>query len=212
MTEKLPEKTQIEGIIKADKVIIYDKEGIEEFYKTSYIGTLEKEKNGQEILILESIEVLLLSERRRLLVWENNDKARKQYDFEGLLTYFIQYDDRLWHKYIIYMDLRKRGYIVRTGYGDGIEFRVYKRGANFEEDTAKYLVFPVYEETPIELRDLDKISRVAMSSRKELIVATVDRLSKPTYYIVKKFQLTNIEKEEIEEGKLEDLEDVDDDG
>jgi hypothetical protein len=29
---------------------------------------------------------------------------------------------------------------------------------------------------------------------------------------VKKFQLTNIEKEEIEEGKLEDLEDVDDDG
>jgi tRNA-intron endonuclease len=87
------------------------------------------------------------------------------------------------------MDLRKRGYLVRTGYGDGIDFRVFKRGADFNEDTAKYLIFPVFESNPIELRDLDKISRVAMSSRKDLIIATVDRLSKPTYYSVKKFEI-----------------------
>jgi tRNA-intron endonuclease len=91
------------------------------------------------------------------------------------------------------MDLRKRGYIVRTGYGDGIEFRVYKRGADFENDTAKYLIYPVFEGKPIELRDLDKMSRVALGSRKDLIVATVDRLSKPIYYSVKKFQILNKE-------------------
>ena len=96
------------------------------------------------------------------------------------------------------MDLRKRGYIVRTGYGNGIEFRVYKRGADFEKDTAKFLIYPVFEGTPIELRDLDKMSRVAMGSRKDLIVATVDRLSKPIYYSVKKFQILNNE----ENGKL----------
>ncbi|KKN18690.1 hypothetical protein LCGC14_0953330, partial [marine sediment metagenome] len=49
------------------------------------------------------------------------------------------------------------------------------------------------EGTPIELRDLDKISRVALGSRKDLIIATVDRLSKPIYYSVKKFQLLNKE-------------------
>ena len=116
------------------------------------------------------------------------------HDFESLLIYFTQFDERLWHKYIIYMDLRKRGYIVRTGYGNGIEFRVYKRGADFEKDTAKFLIFPVFEGAPIELRDLDKMSRVALSSRKDLIVATVDRLSKPIYYSVKKFQILNKEK------------------
>ena len=193
MTEKTIEKSQIEGVIEDDKVIISDKEGIEDFYQTSYIGTLEKNKDGQEIIILEPMEVLLLCERRRILLWEDNDKNKVQYDFEKLLEYFTQYDDRLWNKYIIYMDLRKRGYIVRTGYGDGIDFRVFKRGANFEEDSAKYLIYPVYEGTPIELRDLDRISRVAMSSRKDLIVATVDRLSKPIYYSVKKFQILNIE-------------------
>ncbi|MFW9898406.1 MAG: tRNA-intron lyase [Candidatus Thorarchaeota archaeon] len=191
MTEKSDEKIQVEGAIEKDKVVISDLEGIEEFYKISYIGNVEKNREGKEILILDSVEVLLLSERHRILIWEDNDKNKKQYDFEDLLTYFTQFDERLWHKYIIYMDLRKRGYIVRTGYGDGIEFRVYKRGADYEKDSAKYLIFPVFEGDPIELRELDKISRVAMSSRKELIVATVDRLSKPIYYNVKNFQIMN---------------------
>ncbi|MFX1410577.1 MAG: tRNA-intron lyase [Promethearchaeota archaeon] len=194
MSEKLNEKvekTQVEGILEKGKVIISSKEGIEEFYNNSYIGTIEKIDKNQERLILEPIEVLLLCERNRILLWENNDKTKQILNFESLLTFFTQFDERLWQKYIIYMDLRKRGYIVRTGYGNGIEFRVYKRGADFEKDSAKFLIFPVFEGDPIELRDLDKMSRVAMSSRKDLIVATVDRLSKPIYYSVKKFQILN---------------------
>ena len=196
MTEDTTEKTekiQLEGVIEENKVIISDKSGIDEFYNTSYIGTIEETDDQQGRLVLNSTEVLLLCERNRILLWENNDKSKKLYDFESLLIHFTQYDDRLWQKYIIYMDLRKRGYIVRTGYGDGIEFRVYKRGADFENDTAKYLIYPVFEGKPIELRDLDKMSRVALGSRKDLIVATVDRLSKPIYYSVKKFQILNKE-------------------
>ena len=186
-----PEKIQVEGIIEDDKVIVSSAEGIEEFYEGSYLGTLKELKDEQKRLILDSLEVLLLTERRRLILWQNNQKDGQQYDFEGLMSYFTQYDERLWHKYIVYMDLRKRGYIVRIGYGNGLDFRVFKRGANFREDTAKYLIYPVFEGSPIELRDLDKISRIAMSSRKDLIIATVDRLSKPTYYSVKKFQILN---------------------
>ena len=201
MTEESTEKTekiQLEGVIEENKVIISDKNGIDEFYNTSYIGTIEETDDHQKRLVLNSTEVLLLCERNRILLWENNDKSMKLYDFESLLIHFTQYDERLWQKYIIYMDLRKRGYIVRTGFGGGIEFRVYKRGADFENDTAKYLIYPVFEGNPIELRDLDKMSRVALGSRKDLIVATVDRLSKPIYYSVKKFQILNKE-ESIEQ-------------
>lgn len=196
MTEDLTEKTekiQLEGKIEKDKVIITDVKGIEEFYNNSYIGTIEKQTNDQEILILSPIEVLLLCERNRINIWLDNDKSKELHDFESLLTYFTQFDDHLWHKYVIYSDLRKRGYIVRAGYGNGLDFRVYKRGADFENDSAKFLIFPVFEGNPIALRDLDKMSRVAMSSRKDLIVATVDRLSKPIYYSVKKFQILNKE-------------------
>ncbi|MHA1487976.1 MAG: tRNA-intron lyase [Promethearchaeota archaeon] len=191
------EKVQFEGVIDQEKVIITDKDCTEEFYRNSYIGTLENDNEGEEILVLGPLEVLLLCERNRILLYKNNDRNSDLYDFEGLLIYFTQFDDKLWRKYIIYMDLRKRGYIVRTGYGEGIDFLVYKRGADFEKDSAKFLIYPVFEGTPIDLRDLDKMSRVAMSSRKDLIVATVDRLSKPIYYSVKKFEIMNkVEKNE----------------
>lgn len=185
------EKVQIKGIVNNNKVIILDPNGIQEFYENSYIGTIEKNDKNAEFLVLEPIEVLLLIERNRILLWKDNNENNVQYNFETALEHFTQYDQRLWQKYIIYMDLRKRGYIVRTGYGNGLDFRVYKRGADFEKDSAKFLIFPVFEGDPIELRDLDKMSRVAMSSRKDLIVATVDRLSKPIYYSVKKFQILN---------------------
>ncbi len=191
------EKVQFEGTIAQEKVFITDKNCTEEFYRNSYIGTLEKNSEGEEILVLGPLEVLLLCERNRILLYKNNDKNSDLYDFEGLLIYFTQFDDKLWRKYIIYMDLRKRGYIVRTGYGEGIDFLVYKRGADFEKDSAKFLIYPVFEGSPIDLRELDKMSRVAMSSRKDLIVATVDRLSKPIYYSVKKFEIMNkVEKSE----------------
>jgi tRNA-intron endonuclease len=153
---------------------------------------LDKDSENEESLVLEPVEVLLLCERNRILLYSNNNKEDDNlYDFEGLLTFFSQFDDRLWQKYIIYMDLRKRGYIVRSGYGEGLDFRVYKRGADFEKDSAKFLIYPVFEGYPIDLKDLDKMSRVAMSSRKDLIVATVDRLSKPIYYSVNQFEIMN---------------------
>ncbi len=185
------EKVQFEGVIDHEKVIITDKDCTEEFYRNSYIGTLELNNEGGEILVLGPLEVLLLCERNRILLYKNNERNNDLYDFEGLLTYFSQFDDKLWRKYIIYMDLRKRGYIVRTGYGEGIDFLVYKRGADFEKDSAKFLIYPIFEGSPIDLRELDKMSRVAMSSRKDLIVATVDRLSKPIYYSVNKFEIMN---------------------
>ncbi|MBY8988393.1 MAG: tRNA-intron lyase [Candidatus Lokiarchaeota archaeon] len=186
------EKAQFEGIIENGNVRISDKEAIEEFYNNSYIGTLDKNSENEETLVLGPVEVLLLCERNRILLYSNNNKEDDNlYDFEGLLTYFSQFDDRLWQKYIIYMDLRKRGYLVRNGYGEGIDFRVYKRGADFEKDSAKFLIYPVFEGYPIDLKELDKMSRVAMSSRKDLVVATVDRLSKPIYYSVNKFEIMN---------------------
>jgi tRNA-intron endonuclease len=200
-SDEKTEKAQFEGIIENGNVIISDKEGIEEFYNNSYIGTLDKNNEKEEILVLEPVEVLLLCERQRILLYSDNNKEDNNlYDFEGLLIYLTQFDDRLWQKYIIYMDLRKRGYIVRTGYGEGIDFRVYKRGADFEKDSAKFLIYPVFEGYPIDLKELDKMSRVAMSSRKDLIVATVDRLSKPIYYSVNKFEIIN---------KVEGSEDLD---
>ncbi|TET01071.1 MAG: hypothetical protein E3J90_03445, partial [Promethearchaeota archaeon] len=105
------EKVQIKCFFKNDKVVLSDPIGIQEFYENSYIGTIEKDEKNNKFLILNALEALLLIERRRILLWADNDEDKAQCDFKTTLVYFSQFDDKLWRKYIIYMDLRKRGYI-----------------------------------------------------------------------------------------------------
>jgi len=78
------EKVQFEGVIDQGKVIITAKDCIDEFYRNSYIGTLEKNSEGGEILVLGPLEVLLLCERNRILLYKNNDKNNDLYDKHNL--------------------------------------------------------------------------------------------------------------------------------
>jgi len=110
-TNEKAEKVQFEGIIEDDKVIISDKECIEEFYNNSYIGTLVKKDDAEDILVLEPIEVLLLYERNRILLYLENNKKNALYDFECLLEYFSQFDDRLWQN-ILYIWIYEKGGIL----------------------------------------------------------------------------------------------------
>jgi tRNA-intron lyase len=205
------EKKRFRAVLKDNKAIVEDVEGINEFYESSYIGTRETDGEKQ-VLELLPIEALLLHERDRIFVFNDEnkfseieisnainqeiyDKIRDNlFSFEELLIYFSKWDKNLWQKYAVYNDLRKRGYYVRSGYGEGFEFRVFKRGADFRNESAKYLIYPIFEGTPINLTELDLITRTAMNDRKELVIAAVDRLSKPIYYFVKKFAPEEINK------------------
>ncbi len=58
MTEDTTEKTekiQLEGIVEKDKVKLFDERAIEEFYNSSYIGTLEENNEHQPVLVFNSI-------------------------------------------------------------------------------------------------------------------------------------------------------------
>ncbi len=191
--ENEQEKRLFRAFLRDDKAIIEDQDGINEFFDNSYLGNKETD-DEKDILILEPIEVLLLHERDRIYIAKDDSTEENDLlSFEDLLIYFSKWNKNLWQKYVVYNDLRKRGYFVRAGYGEGFEFRVYKRGADFTTEPAKYLIYPIFEGTPINLNELDKITQTSISSRKELVIAAVDRLSKPIYYLVKKIALEKID-------------------
>lgn len=191
--ENEQEKRLFRAFLRDDKAIIEDQDGINELYDNSYLGNKETD-DEKDILILEPIEVLLLHERDRIYIAKDDSTEENDLlSFEDLLIYFSKWNKNLWQKYVVYNDLRKRGYFVRAGYGEGFEFRVYKRGADFTTEPAKYLIYPIFEGTPINLNELDKITQTSISSRKELVIAAVDRLSKPIYYLVKKIALEKID-------------------
>ncbi len=152
-------------------------------YEAGHFGTLRSEVE----LALEPEEALLLIRRKRIQV---HDRKGAELDFSALLQIFSKRHPRLWTQYLVYSDLRSRGYVVRTGYGKGLWFRVYPRGARLNEVTAKYFVCAISEGSPLKVAELDKLSRLALRNRKKLMLAVLDRQGETTYYLVSPADIT----------------------
>ncbi|MHA1269671.1 MAG: tRNA-intron lyase [Candidatus Helarchaeota archaeon] len=171
--EKKRESEILIAELRGLKVYI-NNEQCKSLYEKRYFGNL-----NNNILELEPIEALLLVERKRILV---KSEDGNELSFKSLTEYFVNRIHDFWTKYLVYRDIRSRGYIVRPGYGDDIEFRVYERGAIVGESNAKYLIHPVIEGNPLKLTNLSRITKIAKSSRKKLVLTVVDRQGEVTYY------------------------------
>ncbi|UYP44374.1 hypothetical protein NEF87_000659 [Candidatus Lokiarchaeum ossiferum] len=179
----------VEGKFNDKKVILPFSLTSQQLFDKNYFGTQLPDKQ----LELEIVEALLLIERSRLKVF---NVQNQEMTAEQILALYSKHDEKIWVKYLVYRDIRQRGYIVRTGYGEGIDFRVYPRGSSRTVGVAKYFIFILDEENPVHLQKLDKITQQTLNSRKELILAIVDRLGDPTYYQLEQFQLKENTKKE----------------
>lgn len=133
-------------------------------------------------LVLSSTETMYLVEKDILAVTYRG----RRLDFRELTDFFIRRDSQLMSRYLIYRDLRERGYVVKDGYGLGIDFLVYDKGT-YGEKPAKMLVIGVNEGEPIPVRQLARAVEVAVSAKKELKVAVLDRRGEVIYYSLSKF-------------------------
>jgi len=172
--EREPYPTQ-EGKLKDDRVIV--EEGADIIYENGYYGSFDEDRK----LMLSPVESLLLLERGRLNI--TADDENDAFTFDKILTYFLKNDPQIWTRYLVYRDLRSRGYVVRSGLGDPIHYRIYPRGGVLGKDEAAYLVCIVVEGTPFKLDVLDSVTRQARNVRKKLVLAVVDNVGEVTYYL-----------------------------
>jgi len=132
-------------------------------------------------LELEPVELLHLIERKRVVVTTpSGEHVGSDYIVNDLLVD----DPDLWIQYLVFRDLRSRGYAVRKGFGSGIGFRVYARGDKPGTANAKELVYILKEGVPISLSDLDLVTKTAAGSRKDLLFALVDQNGEVNFYRV----------------------------
>jgi tRNA-intron endonuclease len=130
-------------------------------------------------LTLTGVEVLYLIEREKIgLV----DPSGKRIEFPSLVEALSAEDPEAWLRFLLYSDLRRRGYIVKTGYSKGLEYRVYRRGAEIGKEPAKYLVVGLVEGNAVPVQELASIANSAKLSQKDLILAVIDRQGEITYY------------------------------
>ena len=107
-------------------------------------GELEESGYGSregKDLVLRDYEALYLLYGKKI---EIEDGAGKAVGFEKLAELAQKKTGDSWTKFVIYRDLRSRGYIVREGFGFGTDLRVYERG-DYPKKAAKYVVFALDE-------------------------------------------------------------------
>lgn len=116
-------------------------------------GVLVKDSNAQALLLergfgdkidgklkLKDYEALYLLNIGKLQVKKGKNLA----SFNELASYALGKNVNAWTGFLIYRDLRSRGYVAKEGFGFGSDFRVYERG-EYGTKPAKYVVFGLNE-------------------------------------------------------------------
>lgn len=174
------EMRKIKAILSNGCVTVSSVDDFESLTSRGY-GTVENSK-----LTLKFYEALYLRSKEVLEVFKG--KSRKTLDFQKLLHKFRLMEENVWVRYLIYRDLRSRGYTVREGFGLGIDFRVYERG-EYGKATATYLILGIQEGKPVTVKKLARVFRHVQSLKKEMVLAVVNRRGEIVYYTLSKLTM-----------------------
>src|SRR5512136_2280630 len=112
--KKAPVEFKTSGTITDKGVVVTEQSSIDQLTSRGY-GTLEG-----KIFTLAFFEALYLQDKGML---EAKDKNESVIDFQSLLHHYEEKNENAWVNYLVYRDLRSRGYVVREGFGQGIDFR-----------------------------------------------------------------------------------------
>ncbi len=138
-----------------------------------------EKKDGK--IIYSIYEALYLLEKGKLEVKD----GRKKIKFEKLLEIAREKDSQIRTKYIVFRNMRNRGFIVKTALKFGAEFRIYDRGIKPGQDHAKWILFPVSENAQLTWHGFSAKNRVAHSTKKNLLIGVVDEEEDVTYYEIR---------------------------
>jgi len=172
----MPTTTKINASFLGKTVIAENKGLAKEFYSKSRFGE-EKDKKIQYMLV----EALYLIEKKKMAIKEERKSMKK----DEFIKEASKKEKNFWERYVVFKDMRERGYIIKTALKFGADFRVYDKGVKPGDDHAKWILFPVSESKGFTWYSFSAMNRVAHSTRKNLLVGIVDAERSVTYYEIK---------------------------
>lgn len=182
------------GRLSGDRVRL-GREAVKELYEQGYFG---RPLDGE--LELTLVEAAYLLDRSRIRV----RREKEELDFRSFFEVCSGLERGFEFRYVVYKDLRERGYYVQPGVTD---FRVYPRGGKPGKTPAEFYVYVVSERSPLPLKDILEPIKVARQMRKRLMLAIVDEESDITFYEAKEKSLKGKMRAEIPGGSATLLED-----
>ena len=168
---------KVDGILVKDHTLISDK-NIQHILEQKGFGEVIKKNfflKPFESLYLLYIDKLKLS------------KGSQQINFDSMMQECIKFDNDILTKFLVYRDLRTKGYIAKEGFGFGSDFRVYERG-QFGEKGAKYVVFGISEGKREKMGLLQKQIVQIAKMGKEPVIAVIERRGEVIYYKISRIK------------------------
>ena len=164
------------GELRGDRVTVDDAAEASTLYNRGYFGT-PRPGGGLELSLMEAV---YLVEAGRLEVREGARSVSLQDLFRSAGALEEQFEIR----YLVYRDLRQRGYVVEPQDGP-VDFHVLPRGGAPRKTPSRYWVRAISERAVFDLAELLQRAEEAASVRKSLLLGIVDEESDLTYYSVR---------------------------
>jgi tRNA-intron endonuclease len=146
-------------------------------YGRGYFGTVRDDG-----LHLDRYEASYLLEMERLEVLGDGGRPL---EWPSLFRRALRAESGFGVRYLVYRDLRQRGYVVRAS-PPPYAFSVLPRGGVPQKTPAKYWLATYSERTPFSLAELFELAERARAAKKALLLAVVDEESDLTFYRVRR--------------------------
>lgn len=129
-------------------------------------------------------EALYLIENRKIQVFEGG----KELDSREFLKIGSDVHRDFEVRYIVYRDLRRRGYHIRVYSSQTFDFGLYSRGGGPGKTQSEYLVHIFSERTSVALEDMLRMIHASDNVRRKMMMAIVDEEGDITFYGVKRIE------------------------
>lgn len=165
------------GKLEGNAVIVADQAEASQIHNKGYYGV--PQPGGS--LSLDLMEALYLVESGRLEVFAGDSPVPPG----ELMRLAHRLSDGFEIRYLVYRELRSRGYVVKLGQPP-LDFRVFPRGGAPNKTPSKWWVAAISERWEFNLGELLKSLDRTAEVRKKLLLAVVDEESDVTYYEVRR--------------------------
>ncbi len=147
-------------------------------YAKGFFGSLSD--SGR--LTLDRYEAVYLSEMERVTLTLSSGVP---VSWPNAFRRAVRSDPGFPVRYLVYRDLRQRGYVVRAS-PPPVAFSVLPRGGILHKTPSRYWVEALSERVPFDLARIFDLADRAQSAKKVLLLALVDEESDLTYYRVRR--------------------------
>ena len=179
------------GVLSGDRIILLAADS--ESYEQKGFGS-EKRSERTISLSLEEAAYLVETGKLKIAAEETGGSALT---LEELFMHALEIQPNFGARYLVFKDLRERGYVVQPGERD---FLLFPRGTKPGVKPARYFIRIFSERECLAAQEILQLLQLAQNMRKEPIIAVVDAESDVTYYEVRELPLDWGEKREARTG------------